>query len=101
MGGDEIRQFETYLLRHKKLAPGTVELPHPSPKGWGFDFGNIHAYPGTELAQSFRLPRVPLSLGLIIGRFLFAADDLIESARETRRRFRVKRRFVQNTKGTC
>ena len=25
LGGDEIRQFETYLLRDKKLAPGTVE----------------------------------------------------------------------------
>ena len=25
MGADEIRQFETYLLREKKLAPGTVE----------------------------------------------------------------------------
>ena len=25
MGGDEIRQFELYLLREKKLAPGTVE----------------------------------------------------------------------------
>ena len=25
LGGDEIRQFETYLLRGKKLAPGTVE----------------------------------------------------------------------------
>ena len=25
LGGNEIRQFETYLLRDKKLAPGTVE----------------------------------------------------------------------------
>ena len=25
LGGDEIRQFETYLLRDRKLAPGTVE----------------------------------------------------------------------------
>ena len=25
LGGDEIRQFELYLLREKKLAPGTVE----------------------------------------------------------------------------
>jgi integrase len=25
LGGDEIRQFEMYLLRDKKLAPGTVE----------------------------------------------------------------------------
>jgi integrase len=25
LGGDEIRRFETYLLRDKKLAPGTVE----------------------------------------------------------------------------
>ena len=25
LGGDEIRQFEAYLLRVKKLAPGTVE----------------------------------------------------------------------------
>jgi len=25
LGGAEIRQFETYLLRDKKLAPGTVE----------------------------------------------------------------------------
>ena len=25
LGGDEIREFETYLLRDKKLAPGTVE----------------------------------------------------------------------------
>jgi site-specific recombinase XerD len=25
LGGDDIRQFETYLLRDKKLAPGTVE----------------------------------------------------------------------------
>ena len=25
MGGDELRQFELYLLREKKLAPGTVE----------------------------------------------------------------------------
>ena len=25
LGGDEIRQIETYLLRDKKLAPGTVE----------------------------------------------------------------------------
>jgi len=25
LGGEEIRQFETYLLRDKKRAPGTVE----------------------------------------------------------------------------
>ena len=25
LGGDEIREFETYLLRDKKLAPSTVE----------------------------------------------------------------------------
>jgi integrase len=25
LGGDEIRQFELYLLKEKKLAPGTVE----------------------------------------------------------------------------
>jgi hypothetical protein len=25
LGGDEIRRFELYLLREKKLAPGTVE----------------------------------------------------------------------------
>ena len=25
LGGEEIRQFETYLLRDKRLAPGTVE----------------------------------------------------------------------------
>src|SRR5215468_9700740 len=25
LGGKEIRQFETYLLKEKKLAPGTVE----------------------------------------------------------------------------
>ena len=25
LGADEIRQFETHLLRDKKLAPGTVE----------------------------------------------------------------------------
>ena len=28
LGGDEIRQFELYLLKEKKLAPGTVGGAH-------------------------------------------------------------------------